>query len=84
MYERLEHDREELRKSTEELEGMYAEVRAELGDNESIIKTYQKFHDELGRKYEDALLKIDKMNAIPIFLALFLIDCTMRFLTGTK
>ena len=30
MYERLQHDHEELRKSTKELEGMYAEVRAEL------------------------------------------------------
>ena len=65
MYERPQHDHDELRKSTKELEGMYAEVRAELGDNESFIKTYQKSHDELGRKYEDALLKIDKINVNP-------------------
>ena len=44
---------------------MYAEVKAELGDNESLIKTYQKSHDELGRKYEDALLKIDMMSVNP-------------------
>ena len=28
---------------------------------------YQKSHDELGRKYEDALLKIDKINVNPNF-----------------
>ena len=42
MYERLRHDHEELRNSKKEIEDMYAEVRAELGDNESPIKTYQK------------------------------------------
>ena len=39
----------------------------ELVDNESLIKTYQKSHDELGRKYEDAILKIDKINVNPNF-----------------
>ena len=67
MYERLRHDHDELRHSKKEIEDMYAEVKAELGDNESLIKTYQKSHDELGRKHEDVLLKIDKMNVNPTF-----------------
>ena len=46
---------------------MYAKVRAELGDNESLLKTYQKSHDELGRKYEDALLKMDNLSTNPNF-----------------
>ena len=67
MYERLRHDHDEFRHSKKEIEDMYAEVKAELGDNESLIKTYQKSHDELGKKYEAALLKIDKMNVNPNF-----------------
>ena len=43
MYERLGHDHDELRNSKKELEDMYAEVRAELGDNESLIKTSRNF-----------------------------------------
>ena len=67
MYERLRQDHDELRNSKKELEDMYAEVKAELGDSESLIKTYQTSHDELGRKYEDALLKIGKINVNPNF-----------------
>ena len=33
----------------------------------SLIKTHQESHDELGRKCEDALLKIDKINVNPNF-----------------
>ena len=30
-----------------------------------LLKTYQKTYDDLGRKYDDALLKIDKMSTNP-------------------
>ena len=46
---------------------MYTEMRAELTDNENLLKTYQKTYDDLGRKYDDALLKIDKMSTNPNF-----------------
>ena len=46
---------------------MYTEMRAELPDNENLLKNYQKTFDDLGRKYDDALLKIDKMSTNPNF-----------------
>ena len=30
-----------------------------------LLKTYQKTYDDLARKYDDALLKIDKMSTNP-------------------
>ena len=33
-----------------------------MDDNENLLKTYQKKYDDMGRKYDDALLKIDQMR----------------------
>ena len=67
MYEKLRSEYDELRQSKKEIDGMYTEMRAELTDNENLLKTYQKSRDDLGQKYDDALLKIDKMSASPNF-----------------
>ena len=64
---------------------MYHEVRAELANNENLIKTYQKSYDELGRKHEDALLKSDHLSNNPNFTGKVLDKyCIMRSSTGTK
>ena len=66
-YEKLRSEYDELRQSKKEIDGMYTEMRAELPDNENLLKNYQKTFDDLGRKYDDALLKIDKMSTNPNF-----------------
>ena len=84
MYEKLRSEYDELRRSKKEIDGMYTEMRAELTDNENLLKTYQKTYDDLGRKYDDALLKIDKMSTNPDFSGrVLLTSCTMKSLTGT-
>ena len=85
IYERLRSDHDELQNSKKEMEGVYHEVRAELANNKNLIKTYQKSYDELGRKHEDALLKIDHLSNNPNFTGKVLDKyCIMRSSTGTK
>lgn len=62
MYAKLRSEYDKFRQSKKETDGMYMEMRAELADNKNLIKTYQKTYDDLGRKCDDALLKIDKMS----------------------
>ena len=44
---------------------LYSRARAEILDNESLLKTYQKHFDSIGKKYQDALDKIDHMSKNP-------------------
>ena len=65
MYEQIRREHDELKKSKKETDDKYLKSRAELIDNENLVKMYQKSYDELGRKYEDALSKIDFMSTHP-------------------
>ena len=65
MYEKLKIEHDELRHAKKEIDDMYSETRAEIIDNQNLIKTHQISHDDLGRKYDDAFLKIDKMSTNP-------------------
>ena len=65
MYLQVLRERDSLKKSKAEVDGMYSRARAEIIDNENLIKNYQRTYDSLGKKYQDALERIDFMSANP-------------------
>ena len=82
MYEKLRSEYDEVKQSKEEIDGMYMEMRTELTDSENLPKNYQKTYSDLGWKYDDALLKIDKMSTNPKFLENLLTIYTMNHWQG--
>ena len=65
MYMQAVRERDQLKKEKAESDTVYSRARAELTDNENLIKTYQQSFDALGKKYQDALGRIDHMNNNP-------------------
>ena len=65
MYMQAVRERDNLRVSKAEVDNLYSRARAEILDNESLLKTYQKHFDSIGKKYQDALDKIDHMSKNP-------------------
>ena len=65
MYMQAVRERDNLRVSKAEVDNLYSRARAEILDNESLLKTYQKHFDSIGKKYQDALDKIDHMSNNP-------------------
>jgi len=51
--------------SKEEIDNLYSRARTEILDNENLLKTYQTHFDSIGKKYQDALDKIDFMSKNP-------------------
>ena len=49
----------------DDVDAMLRRTRAELIDNEALLKTYQSSYDSLGKKYQDALGRIDFMSNNP-------------------
>ena len=62
MYMQAVRERDNLKVSKAEVDNLYSRARAEILDNESLLKTYQKHFDSIGKKYQDALDKIDHMS----------------------
>ena len=65
MYMQAVRERDNLRESKAEVDNLYSRARAEILDNESLLKTYQNRFDSIGKKYQDALDKIDHMSNNP-------------------
>ena len=65
MYLQVLRERDSLKKSKAEVDSLYSRARAEIIDNENLIKTYQQTYDSLGKKYQDALGRIDFMSTNP-------------------
>ena len=65
MYMQAVRERDSLKVSKAEVDNLYSRARAEILDNESLLKTYQKHFDSIGKKYQDALDKIDHMSKNP-------------------
>ena len=65
MYMQAVRERDNLKVSKAEVDNLYSRARAEILDNESLFKTYQKHFDSIGKKYQDALDKIDHMSKNP-------------------
>ena len=65
MYMQAVRERDSLKASKAEVDNLYSRARAEILDNENLIKTYQKHFDSIGKKYQDALDKIDHMSNYP-------------------
>jgi hypothetical protein len=65
MYNQARRDHDIIKKSKEEVDDLYKRARAEILDNEILIKTYQDSYESLGKKYQDALVKIDSMSTPP-------------------
>ena len=65
MYNQARRDHDIIKKSKEEVGDLYKRARAEILDNEILIKTYQDSYESLGKKYQDALVKIDSMSTHP-------------------
>ena len=65
MYMQAVRERDNLKVSKAEVDNLYSRARAEILDNESLLKTYQKHFDSIGKKYQDALDKIDHMSKNP-------------------
>ena len=51
--------------SKAEIGNLYSRARTEILDNENLLKTYQTHFDSIGKKYQDALDKIDFMSKNP-------------------
>ena len=60
----------------------YRKMRDELIDSEQLLKSVPDGFNEVDKKYEDALLKIDKMSTNPNFSQRSLAPCTMRYEIG--
>ena len=58
-------ERDSLKVSKAEVDNLYSRARAEILDNENLLKTYQKSYDSIGKKYQDALDRIDHMSNNP-------------------
>ena len=65
MYMQIVRERDSLRLSKAEVDKLYSQTRAELIDTENLLKTFQKHLDATGKKYQDALDKIDHMSNNP-------------------
>ena len=65
MYMQVVRERDSLKVSKAEVDNLYSRARAEILDNENLLKTYQKHFDSIGKKYQDALDKIDFMSNNP-------------------
>ena len=65
MYMQAVRERDSLRESKAEVDKLYSQTRAELIDTENLLKTFQKHFDATGKKYQDALDKIDHMSNNP-------------------
>ena len=65
MYMQVVRERDNLKVSMAEVDNLYSRARAEILDNEGLLKTYQKHFDSIGKKYQDALDKIDHMSNNP-------------------
>ena len=65
MYMQAVREQDNLKVSKAEVDNLYSRARAEILDNESLLKTYQKHFDSIGKKYQDALDKIDHMSKNP-------------------
>ena len=65
MYMQAVRERDNLKVSKAEVDNLYSRAQAEILDNESLLKTYQKHFDSIGKKYQDALDKIDHMSKNP-------------------
>ena len=65
MYMQAIRERDSLRISKAEVDKLYSQTRAELIDTENLLKTFQKHFDATGKKYQDALDKIDHMSNNP-------------------
>ena len=65
MYLQVLRKRDSLKKSKPEVDNLYSRARAEIIDNQNLIKTYQQTCDSLGKKYQDALGRIDHMSTPP-------------------
>ena len=58
-------ERDSLKESKAEVDKLYLQNRTELIDTENLLKTFQQHFDETGKKYQDALNKIDHMSSNP-------------------
>ena len=65
MYMQAVRERDSLRESKAEVDKLYSQTRAELTDTENLLKSFQKHFDATGKKYQDALDKIDHMSNNP-------------------
>ena len=65
MYMQIVRERDSLRVSKAEVDKLYSQTRAELIDTENLLKTFQKHFDATGKKYQNALDKIDHMSNNP-------------------
>ena len=65
MYMQAVRERDSLKVSKAEVDNLYSRARAEILDNENLLKTYQKHFDSIGKKYQDALDRIDYMSNNP-------------------
>ena len=65
MYMQAVRERDNLRESKAEVDKLYSQTRAELTHTENLLKTFQKHFDATGKKYQDALDKIDHMSNNP-------------------
>jgi hypothetical protein len=57
MYNQLRREHDIIKKSKEEVV-LYRRARAEIIDNENLIKSYHDSYESLGKKYQDALERI--------------------------
>ena len=65
MYNQLHGEYEKALKSKSDVDAMLRRTRAELIDNEALLKTYQSSYDSLGKKYQDDLGRINFMSNNP-------------------
>ena len=65
MYMQAVRERDSLKEPKAEVDKLYLQNRTELIDTENLLKTFQQHFDETGKKYQDALDKIDHMSNNP-------------------
>ena len=65
MYQQAIRDCDRIKKEKAELNNAYMRIRAEVVDNEALIKTYQSNFDALGRKYQDAVERLNFLSTHP-------------------
>jgi len=65
MYNQARCDYERVKKSKDDVDTLLERAKAEITDNETLIKTYQDTYESLGKKYQDALERIDFMSTHP-------------------
>ena len=65
MYNHWRGEHDKAMKSKDDVDTMLRRTRAELIDSEALLKTYQSSYDSLGKKYQDALGRIDFMSTHP-------------------